>query len=312
MNYDFEQALIRRLNLDPLNIVRTYDDMERLISEYQEAKNIAGEHTKKTVPFVVVTNGYFCKTPHMHVRIVSDVGDARANCPNEIVVAPRYRLPEYKNVEHIVPIDILPSRITYQRNDLVPEAISAQILGARNRAEKRGVPLIFIYIRTANVNTMEYIGSLAKHAELLVSTGPRTEFSFIDSLSKAVERKVLPLNPSQLCIFSRTSPENNPYINWLLAAHSVVITDDSMSGVSDGVLAGKPVTVMRMKNHALSNEKFLKPLIKAGAVRKWSDAFAVAKGFQSRADKIMTLEQAIPEIVRRIYAAADASSPLIS
>lgn len=310
-----EQALIRHLDLEALNIVRA-NKVKSMLDEYETAKEMCCGK-KNVTPFVVDAFGSYALSPHtlptLHIQVVSDIGDLtnKFGSSGDIIIAPRYRLPEVKETQHIVPMDLFPSRVADPQKEPIPEEVQASILQARARAEQRCVPLVFAYVRTGDTTTLAQIHALSQRAELLLSTGPRTDDYFTRCIANKMDEEKLSLPASPFYFFHQDRHKPNPYIPWLLAADAVAVTDDSMSGVSDAVIAGKPVTLLTNKEKNECNNIFMRPLIQAGAVLEWSNADYAAHGFQPRSDTLTTFEQAITEVVRRIYAAAEETVPAI-
>lgn len=142
-----------------------------------------------------------------------------------VITTPQYGLPKAANVMHIsLPLMASPIEQAFQRHAVVA------VFGGDSWTCR-----VTPKFAQAFAGRLEAKGQQLK-AQTKVSTSPRTPsmvaLALIDALSPSVETHLW------------RAGESGPYRSWLGQARACLVTGDSVSGITDAIMTGSPVTIV--------------------------------------------------------------------
>ena len=154
----------------------------------------------------------------------------------------------------------------------------AVMLGGSTRAHR--------FTRETDGQTCERTGG-SRRAEIAVTASRRTEASVVDALKARLPGA---------WFWDGTGP--NPYLGMLALARHIVVTEDSVSMISEAVSTGKPVHVAKMGGRNRRHAQFHASLREDGIARPFDGQLA-----EWRYEPINETPRIAAEVRRRMEAA---------
>lgn len=178
----------------------------------------------------------------------------------DLVVAMRHDGVTGKNVfvidtalHRVTPVKLVDgARAWRERFASLPRPLVGVILGGRNRAY-RFTPEIADHM-ISQLQDLQH----SMHVGIAITTSRRTEPEIVERFKSFADRN------HGVMIWSGDG--ENPYFGILGLADMLIVTEDSVSMVSEAIATGKPVATVPLKGKADRHGSFIQTMIKCGAV----------------------------------------------
>jgi uncharacterized protein len=173
-----------------------------------------------------------------------------------VLTTPQYRLPKSKNIIEL----ILPLTNRLDVPAVTTHNYIVVLVGASSPPEVLDVSVTHKLIADLQVYTFE------KNLPLKIVTSPRTDTKVAQLIQRAFS------SPHEVLVWNPQS--ENPYLGALASAAEIIVTDDSISMLSDALYMQKPVSVYRLPRRLSFSQKLVERFYK-----RRSDHWLFKSGF---------------------------------
>ena len=144
------------------------------------------------------------------------------------------------------------------RLDAYPRPLIGVILGGRNRS--------FRFTDAVVDRAISDLTNLAKArgASFIITPSRRTDLHVVERF------KHLAQTMPNVVLWDGTG--DNPYFGMLALCDALIVTEDSVSMVSEAIASGKPVATIPLEGHASRHIAFIENLLEKGAITRFNGA----------------------------------------
>lgn len=143
-----------------------------------------------------------------------------------------------------------------------PRPLIGVILGGRNRS--------FRFTDAVLNRAIANLTSLAKDngASFIITPSRRTDLHVVERFKEFAQ--AMP----NVTLWDGTG--DNPYFGMLALCDGLIVTEDSVSMVSEAIASGKPVATIPLEGHAPRHIAFIENLLEKGAITRFNGTFPLA------------------------------------
>jgi len=187
-------------------------------------------------------------------------------------------------IHRITPAKLDAARVIWkERFSDLPRPLVSVILGGRSRS-LRFTPAVADTL----IERLEHL-SQASGASFMVTPSRRTEPEIAARFKAFAEA-----NPSSVRLWDGQG--DNPYFGMLALSDALIVTEDSVSMVSEALASGKPVGTMPLEGKAKRHQAFIDRLIETKAISRF-DGTMPAKAEAPRPDETAEAAKVIHDIL---------------